>query len=248
MAQKALWLVAVAVLVPEAAAAYGLNATTATSLSSGRYGGTSSTHMSVSALGVSTSVDHWQIDVTLPYVVVDSADASVAVGGLVLQQRANRRKRTAGYSDMTLQVQRSLGGSLPFDMSLRGQLKLPTGARSFSTGKVDMSAGFEVSRTMGALTPFASADYRVYGDSKALPMTNGWSLGAGATLIKGWSIFIASYQRSRSAFGGPDSQELSAVASRRIAHGWSATLYGSKGLSEAAPNLMVGMSLTRSFN
>jgi len=59
--------------------------------------------------------------------------------------------------------------------------------------------------------------------------------------------FIGSYDWSSSPIGLPGAEEMFAVASGPLAREWNWTLFGSKGFSEGAADLMFGIGLSRTF-
>ncbi len=152
---------------------------------------------------------------------------------------------SSGFGGVTVGAGRSLEFEwLPFDLSIQGQVKLPTGARRLSTGKVDASLDLELSKSFGPVAPFVSADYRVYGDSADLELENGWAVSAGATLTYLGITFIGSYDWSQSPFELAPAKEIFAVASGALRQNWNWTLYGSKGLNAGAADKLFGLALT----
>lgn len=230
------------------ASAAQLSISSAGSHSSGRYGAEKPTSVTSSSVGATGRFGEWDVSATIPYLSIGVGGAELAVGGVVIQPDG-RRGRVSGFGDAYITVGRTLalGDEFPVEVAIEGQVKLPTGARKLSTGKVDAGLDIELSSQFGSVSPFLSAGYRIYGDSAELELENGWALSAGATITHGGLTFIGSYDWSASPIGVPEAKEVFAVATGPLAQNWSWTLFGSKGLSEGAADLMFGIGFSRKF-
>ncbi|HEX8442634.1 MAG TPA: hypothetical protein VF631_03190 [Allosphingosinicella sp.] len=247
--RKALLLILIA-SCPATAGAASYSISTSGSLSSGRFGGTDETRVASSTIGVRTQIKDWELGVTLPYLAIDSgASGALSIDGAIIGGAEIRRGRQSGYGDVTLRVSRQLpiGQDFPVQARLTAHAKLPTGARSLSTGKLDTGVGVELSRSFGNVTPYLSASYRTFGDMRMVRLRDGWATSAGVMASFGRVTLVASHESSQALVGGAGSRELFAAATGPLAPGWAWTLFGSKGYSAGAPNLMVGTSITRSF-
>jgi hypothetical protein len=245
---RTLFLAMLLVPAPGAALAAQISISSAASHSSGRYGAEKSTTVTSSSLGATASLDEWEVSATLPYLSVGLGGAELTVGGVVIQPDG-RRDRISGFGDAYLTIGRSLplGDDFPVEVAVQAQLKLPTGARHLSTGRVDGGVDVELSRQFGPVSPFVSAGYRFYGDSAELELENGWALSAGATITHAGLTFIGSYDWTSSPIGLPVARELFGVVSGPLARNWNWTMFGSTGLSEGAAELMFGIGLSRTF-
>lgn len=234
-------------IMPGQALAADLSVTTSASYSAGKYGGTERTQATVANLGASATSGEWTLSAALPYVNIDAGSSEVTVGGIVVRPEGAGSK-IRGVGDVTLSAGRSLAFEwLPVDVTVQGQVKLPTGAKALSTGKLDGGLDIELAKSFGSVSPFLSAGYRIYGDSQDLELENGWLLSAGATLTLGKVTFIGSYDWSQSPIGLTSAKEIFAVASGPVGDQWSWTVYGSKGLNEGAADRMFGFGITRRF-
>lgn len=138
----------------------------------------------------------------------------------------------------------SLGG---VDLTLTGQVKLPTGSRErgLGTGEADFAVGAEASRTIGAVTPFVSVAYTMPGDPAGYDLRNSLSARGGvaaqlAPRLRGSVSY--GYAQSLSPLVEDEqlvSTALSAGLSRRVTLG----VYGNAGLSDGAPDVGGGVSL-----
>lgn len=237
-------------ICPGAASAATYSISNSGSLSSGRYGGTEETRVASSAIGLRTQIKDWELGVTLPYLAVDSSGGgALSINGALVAGGASRLGRQSGYGDVSIRVARQLplGENAPFQARMTAHAKLPTGARGLSTGKLDGGITMEVSRTFGAVTPYFSAGYRSFGDSRLVRLRDGWTTSAGLMATWGQVTFVASHESAQALTAGPGSREFFGAATGPLAPGWAWTLFGSKGYSAGAPNLMIGTSLTRSF-
>ncbi len=245
---RRLFLAMLLASAPGGALAAQLGISSAASHSSGRYGAEKPTTVTSSSVGATGSMGEWEVSATLPYLSVGPGGAELTIGGVVIQPDGGRG-RVSGFGDAFVTVGRTLplGDGFPVEVAVEGQLKLPTGARKLSTGKVDGGVDVQLSRQFGSVSPFLSAGYRFYGDSAELALENGWAISAGATITHGRLTFIGSYDRSSSPIGLPGAEEMFAVASGPLARNWNWTLFGSKGLNEGAADLMFGIGFSRTF-
>lgn len=213
---------------------------------SGRFGGTERSEIDSVYVSANAVLDGWRVDLTLPYLRVAGA-GTINVGGIIVP--IDGAGPVEGLGDLTVRVTRSLPESpeLPLRLSLAGQVKLPTGAASVSTGKPDFAIDVEASRDIGRFSPSLTVGYRVFGDLDFFPLKDGWSLSAGTGLTLGKLFFSASYDWSEAAAGGPDPHEAFLLAGGPIARGWNWNLFASKGLSAGAPDYGLGAGVTRGF-
>ena len=214
------------------------------SYSSGRYGGDDKVELGTSYIGVTSTISDWRVDATLPYLMLSSGGSAVDIGGLVLPSEAQNER---GFGDAIFRVTTPPLKLRLFTVGLAGQVKLPTGKKSLSTGKVDAAADIEFSRDVGAYSPFLSIGYRIYGDSGDFKLEDGWAASAGSSLTMGRTTFVASYDWSQSAVGTVDSHELFAIAAGPLARRWGWNVYASKGLGSGAADYMFGAGLIRTF-
>lgn len=236
------------VSAPGIASAAQLSISSAASHSSGRYGAEKPTTVTSTSIGATGTFGEWEVSATLPYISVGVGGAELTVGGVVIQPEEGQG-RISGFGDTFVAVGRTLplGDEFPIDVAVQGQLKLPTGARRLSTGKLDGGIDVELSRQIGSVAPFLSVGHHFYGDSSELELENGWAVSAGATLTFGKVTLIGSYDWSQSPVGLTSAKEIFVVASGPFGNDWSWTIYGSKGLSEGAADKMVGFAITRRF-
>lgn len=238
-------LVALAMGMPAAASAAEFNATLATSLSSGRYGGAQTTDALVAAYGVQAQVDGWRLQMTLPQLQVSGGSGQIMVDGNLVTTAGRRR---SGEGDMLLRIEHNLPVHTPVDLVMAVQFKLPTGTPGLTTGGMDTTVSMQASKTFGPVTPFASVGYQHVGDANGLRLKDGWTTSTGTTVTAGRNFFLMSYETSHAIVPGAAARSLFALAGRSVGRGWSVSLYASKGLSAGAANLTTGIGLTRAFS
>ena len=242
--KQLVWGLALAVApVPAAARGYGVG--TSAAYSTGRYGGPEATRLATASLTGTANLRGWELSATLPYLAADAGGEEISVGGVLI--RPEGRERISGFGDVFLTAARSILPQLPVDVSLQAQLKVPTGSSDLSTGKVDGGLDVEFAKQVGSFAPFVSGGYRVYGDAADFDLRNGWVASAGTSISHGRMTLIASYDWSQSPVYLPDAHELFAVASGPLLPSWTWSLYGSKGFSDGAADVMVGLGVSRSF-
>ena len=242
---KQLLCVLLIAVAPVSAAANGFGLGTSAAYSTGRYGGTEATRLATASLTGTASLRGWELSAALPYVVVEAGGEEISVGGVLI--RPEGRERISGFGDIFLTAARSVLPQLPVDVTLQAQLKAPTGSSNLSTGMVDGGVDVELSKQVGSFAPFVSGGYRFYGDAADLDLENGWVASAGTSITRGRLTLIGSYDWSQSPVGLPGAHELFAVASGPLVPSWTWSLYGSKGLSDGAVDLMFGFALSRTF-
>lgn len=195
----------------------------------------------------------FRLTASMPYLMVDGP-ASIAGDGddvediddLPTTRSGDRR----GFGDLRLtgryRLPRSaLGG---FELDLLGRVKLPTASRAkrLGTGETDFAVGAELSRDIGKLEPFVSAQYRINGDRPDYDYKNtvATSLGTGIQLARRTRASIA-YDFSQSRIRGREGfHSLDLGLSRRLSRRLLLSGAGSIGLSERAPDFTVGSTIS----
>lgn len=224
---------------------------------SGDFGAPTNTDISSVITSVRYQNGGLRLSALIPRMRIESNGSFFAgIGGTPLfvapEVRAPRRVRK-GWGDLTLGASYLLSGGEQrgFDVDLTGRVKLPTASdgSELSTGKVDYSAGVEVSKTVGRFIPTASVTYRIFGDNKVWRFRNGFDVTAGASYIVAPSTAIVlnyEYVAASSRFID-DSHEVVLGASTPILPRLRLTAYGSKGLSDGAADVSGGVSLALTF-
>ncbi|MFC4296166.1 transporter [Novosphingobium tardum] len=226
-----------------------LSFTTGVDYSSGDYGTGIDTDIVVVPLTARYRTGDLRFTASVPYLHINGASSIVGGDGgpVVIDPNAPRTSRS-GIGDATVGVTWSPPEErLGFGLALSGRVKLPTASQSkgLGTGKVDTSVSAELSKTVGNVTPFVSAGYRMPGDPDGFNLHNAFTGSAGASVVAGKAVLIGSYDyRESTSDLSDDSQELFGAISGPVSDRLTFTLYGSKGLSDGAPDYGVGAMMT----
>lgn len=217
--------------------------------SSGDYGTGVNTNILVVPLTARVTTGTFRFSGTLPWLRIDGANV---IGGgdggpIVIDPNAPRTVRE-GIGDLSVGATYAIPeSSLGFGLEFTGRVKLPTGSESkgLSTGKTDVSASAEISKTFGTITPYAEIGYKWAGDPSYIDLNNTWFGSVGASVALGNSVLLAEYDyREATSPLSKDSQEIFGAFSTPVSKRFDLTLYGSAGLSEGAPDYGVGAMVT----
>ena len=222
-----------------------------TSLVSGHFGLPTRSSIWSTAFGARFAVGGLRITGSVPWMRVRSAtriftgidSTPVLVGGAPLGPRRTVR----GFGDLTLGAAYTLSGSPDgLEVEVSGRVKLPTASdASLKSGKVDYSAGVQVTKVIGGGAPYASVTYRIFGDPRGLDLKNGFAASAGLSASVGPAVLLGSYHYAHraSSFVG-DSHELFGGASIPIASRLRGTAFVTKGLANGAAAVSGGIGLS----
>lgn len=220
--------------------------TTGVDYSQGDYGTGVDTKILVVPASARLKMGNLRFNATIPYINIDGANV---VGGdsgpIVVDPNAPRLKRD-GLGDLTVGANYAFPEEqLGFGLDLGARVKLPTADAGLGTGKTDLRFSAEVSKTVGAVTPFISGGYRILGDPDGIELDNAFYGSAGFSVASGSSVFLASYDYRQAANRlTPDSQELFGAFSTPVSKRLNLSLYGSAGLSDGAPDFGLGAMVT----
>lgn len=223
-----------------------VSVTTGVDYSKGDYGTGVDTEILVVPASVRVKTGDVRFSATIPYIRIDGANVVGGDGGpIVVDPNAPAVVRD-GIGDLTLGVNYGLPEErygVGFDVGAR--VKLPTAESGLGTGETDYSVSAELSKTFGTVTPFVSGGYRFLGDPEGIELNNAFFGSAGASVSFGKSVFLASYDyREATSDLTEDSQELFGAFSTPLSDRLNFTVYGSKGLSNGAPDLGIGAMIT----
>ena len=241
----ALAVAAGAALATPAFAEDSVTVTTGLDYSKGDYGTGSDTEILIAPLSLRYKTGDLRFTATLPWLRIDGASGIVGdgSGGVVIDPNAPRTVRS-GFGDVNLGAAWAIPEEkLGFGLEFNGRVKLPTAkaSRGLGTGKTDFAVGAEVSKSLGAVTPFVSVGYRMPGDPAGIDLHNAWNASAGASMALGKSVLIASYDyREATSNLSRDSEEIFGAFSTPLSSRLNITLYGSAGLTKGAPDVGVG--------
>lgn len=238
------------VLVAGSAHAQELSVTAGGGYSSGDYGSSRSTRMANGSIGARWTSGGTTVTASIPYVAIDTPGVVLAgFDGTPLVMVADlggRRRSHDGVGDPTFAVSQEVPvGSA----SLRGtwRIKVPVqGFNGVSTGKVDWSVSGEVSRPLGAVTPFVAVSYRVFGNPTSWTIRDGFAGSAGVSAPVGRGALAVSYEVARSPSDFVrNSHEIVGVYNLPVAKNrMRLGVFGTAGLSSGAPAAGGGLRLS----
>ena len=217
--------------------------------SEGTYGSPVKTKILVIPASVRVKTGDFRFGATLPYLRIDGANivGGGAGGPIVIDPRTPRTVRS-GLGDLSLSATYAIPEErIGLGVEFTGRVKLPTASTSkgLGTGKTDVSALVDVSKTFGSVTPFVDVGYKWSGDPSYIDLKNTWFGSAGVSVAAGKSVIIASYDyQGASSPLAFDSHEVFGAFSTPVSDRLNFTLYGSAGLSRGAPDFGVGGIIT----
>lgn len=192
-----------------------------------------------------------QLAASLPYTRLEGPDNVVTGGGLLglpiivdPTKPPGGRSRREGFGDLTLGSSYAVPTPV-VDVTLSGEVKLPTAGKKLGTGKTDYAIAAEASKSIGNVTPFVGIGYSMPGDPSGYALRNSLSLrgGIAAKLGERTRGYVA-YSHSQSVSGSlPDEQQITTGVNTAVTKGLSLGVYGSAGLSEGAPDVGAGIRL-----
>lgn len=228
-----------------------------TSLASGHFGAPTRSSILATAPGVRYAIGSLRLTGSIPYMRIRTAGTILtgidSTPVLVSRATTSRRMTYDGIGDLTLGASYALpsnpGG---LDVEFSGRVKLPTAKDStqLSSGKTDYSVGVQVGKTIGAVAPFVSATYRIFGDSNRLHLRDGFAGSVGASFITTENlVLLASYHYAERATDlVKDSHELFAGASMLLpGNQFRLTAFATKGLSHGAAGVSGGLGIALSL-
>jgi hypothetical protein len=220
--------------------------TTGVDYSSGDYGTPVDTEILVVPVAARLKLGDLRFSASLPYIRIDGANIVGGDGGPIIIDPDAPRIRRDGLGDLSLGVNYAVPEDrLGFGLDFGARVKLPTAETGLGTGETDFSFSTEVSKTIGGVTPFVSAGYRILGDPEGIDLNNAFFGSVGASFLAGRSVILASYDyREATSALSDDSHEIFGAFSTPLSQRLNFTLYGSAGLSDGAPDFGVGGMIT----
>jgi hypothetical protein len=157
------------------------------------------------------------------------------------------REVRQGIGDVRLGVGHTLPPVAGAELTLSGQVKLPTASaeRGIGTGETDVAVGAEIARRFGPATPYVAIGYTMPGEPTAYDLRNSLSARGGVALElrQGLRANVGyGYAESVSPLV-PDQQQVSTGLSANLSSRLNLGLHGNVGLSEGSPDLGAGVSL-----
>lgn len=201
-------------------------------------------------LGARITKGPFRLSASIPYVMVNGPGALIGDGDDDFDDITSDDRTREGLGDLRLTARyrlpkSSLGG---FELDLLSRVKVPTASREkrLGTGEFDYALGGELSRDVGQLEPFISAQYRFNGDRPDFDYRNTVAASAGTAFrFSRGARASVSYDYSQSRIKGRSgSHSLDAGISTRLSKRVSLSGSGSIGLSKRAPDFGLGSTIT----
>ena len=190
---------------------------------------------------------------SLPWHRIEAPGNVVGGGGLlglpiiVDPTRPSQRQVRQGLGDLRVGAGYTLGAPGGVDLTVSGQVKLPTASarRGLGTGETDVTVGAEASRSFGSVTPFASMSYTLPGDPEAYQLRNSLAVRGGV------AVQLAPGVRGNVSYGQAQSLSPLVEDERQLSTGLNAALserlslgvYGNTGLSDGSPDVGAGIQI-----
>ena len=236
-----------------ALAADNLKVSTGFDYSVGAYGETKDTTITSIPITLKYSSGAWSYKGSVSYITMKGPDTVVIADGSASSSGAGTGAiaEQSGIGDTTLSVTRALdlGADQGLFLDLTGKAKVPTGDsdKGLSTGETDYKLQLDLAMARDGWMPLATLGYKWPGSSATYTPDNAWyaSVGSQFPLAKSNVGFIYDYRQATSSTSD-DVQELMLYSSMKVA-GYSLTLYGTTGFSDASVDYGVGGQISAKF-
>lgn len=219
--------------------------------SRGRYGFSSSTEVLSLPFEITRETGQWVFRAMFSWLNITGPSAAALTGGdggLTRPTSASESGFGDVYVDATFRAG-EIGGGVHLDTTLRAKLPTADERRGLGTGEPDYYAQVTAYRTFGRVTPFASAGYRVLGDSDRYQLRDGAYASGGAHFRTSERTIVTAALdwRDRIGPGADAAKEASLAVTHDITPHWRLLAYGLKGFSDASPDTGGGVRLSYRF-
>jgi len=224
------------------------SAATGLDYSTGKYGFSDSTEVYSVPIDLSHESGSWLWRANFSYLTI-KGPATVIGGGGAARPTSNTE---SGFGDIYLSGAYRFGELLgPWHLDLTARVKLPTASesRGLGTGETDVYGQVDLYRSFGTVTPFFSAGWREFGDSAQYPLHSGVYASAGVHFrLNETTLLITSFDWGEYLIEGDDDTMDALVAvSHDVNANWRAMVYALAGLTDASPDLALGLRATYRF-
>ena len=237
-------------------AAEGLTTlSTGVDYTTGKYGASESTDILYVPFTGKYETGPWTWKLVVPWIhITGPANVVGAPGDTVVIAGGNAGRRTeSGLGDIVASGFYNVLSerNAPFGLDLGAKVKFGTADenRGLGTGKNDYSLQADLFKPIGALTPFGSIGYRIYGDPAGVDFKNVvyWSAGASYKLSQPTSVGAAYDYRPAIVNNGNHVSEATFFVSQKLTPDWKIQIYGVKGFSTGSPQWGAGAVLAYSY-
>ncbi|CAM3040443.1 transporter [Rariglobus hedericola] len=219
--------------------------------SRGDYGLADDTEVYVAATNLVYDTASWRFQAGVPFLYI-KGPATVVGGGAGVGTRPPDSTES-GLGDVTLSGTYKFGPLTPAEIEtdFTAQVKFPTADedKGLGTGKTDFYLQFDVRKTYGRFTPFATVGYRILGTSAAYPLEDGLfaSLGVATPVTDKTTAGVSVSWREKIVSGGDDSVDAMVFAQQTLTTRWSALVYVLAGFTDASPDFGAGTGVSYKF-
>jgi len=226
--------------------------TTGMDISTGKYGGTTSTNILYIPLTGKLQIDDLFLKLTVPYISITSAGSGVVKGMGPFKITSGAKTSTqAGLGDVIASAGYTVLDSEDFILDLVGNIKFGTADanKNLGTGENDYSAQIDGFYILNTSTLLATLGYKVIGAPAGVTVNNiGYgSIGVSHKMGKANSAGIALDAAQSSSALSPGARELSVFISNRISPSLKIQANLLKGFSDSSPNIGASLMLTGTY-
>jgi len=224
----------------------------------GDYGNLTNTKMLYMPISFNYTVEAWRFRVSSGYVSVmgeENIIPGIGFASLLTDPSEGNigQGNDNGIGDIFLSTTYAFNelraDNLYFDIT--AQIKIPTTGvgKGLSTGKMDFSLQFGMTKIIGNFLPFATFGYRYVGKTEYYDLQNIWfaSLGMAYYLNRDITLGLSYDLRKSVNVNTADLQEIQVYMDYRFSKNWGAYFYGIAGLSDSSPNIGSGFQLKYNF-
>lgn len=216
--------------------------------SRGKYGFATNTEVFSVPLNLGYDTGPWTLNLNLSYLTLKGPATVIAGTGAARPTSASQ----SGVGDVYASLTHHFGAIIgDINVDATGRVKIPTAneSRGLGTGKTDYYGEITFSRTIDTVTPFATAGYRVLGDSAIYQLRDGLYASAGAHFrVSPESVVTALVNwRQPIQTGSDHSIDAMVMFTHDVSASWRFSVYALKGFTDASPDIGAGLQLTRRF-
>ncbi|HKB56412.1 MAG TPA: hypothetical protein VKC51_02385 [Lacunisphaera sp.] len=216
--------------------------------SRGDYGFTTNTEVFSTPLNLGYENHAWALSANFSYLRIKGPATVVAGSGTARPTSASE----SGLGDIYLGATYHFGPvAEQTNLDATARVKLPTAdeARGLGTGAADYYGELTLSHIFTSVTPFATAGYRVLGDTATYQLRNGVYASGGAHFrVSPTSIVTALLNWRQPIVQGSDSSfDATAMFTRDYNARWRVMAYATKGFTNASPDVGAGFQASYRF-
>jgi hypothetical protein len=228
-----------------------LNFSTGIDYSSGRYAQPQTTDIVVGLSDLELTAGNFRFSASVPYLnIVGPAYVVVGSGGapvLINPKAESNATVRDGWGDLGIGATYTWLPDDPdgyeFDFTGRTKFATANASKGLSTGEMDVSFSVDVSRQIGAWSPFVTFGYLIPGSPSAYSLSSApqFSIGSSVQLTDKF-VATASFDFNGAISSSlADAQQLFASGSWLCSDSLSFTVYAETGFTSGAPSVGTGL-------